>query len=79
MACHWFTDPRTVLPRAVFTEHVAFDTQSNAVIDYRVDGEQSVESVRVEPQFEADSALGLDGSTGIVGTSPDAEPESGAS
>ncbi|WP_436927582.1 hypothetical protein [Halosimplex amylolyticum] len=67
--------------------HVAFDTGSTAVVDYRVDGKQTVDSVRVQSQSEAESSIGLGGSAdldaaaGIVGAalSVDAETDAGAS
>ncbi|WP_123537851.1 hypothetical protein [Halosimplex salinum] len=67
--------------------HVAFDTQSTAVVDYRVDGEQTVDSVRVQSQSEAESAVGLDGSAGLdavagmvgAAVSLDAETDASAS
>ncbi|WP_415380435.1 hypothetical protein [Halosimplex sp. TS25] len=45
--------------------HVAFDAGSNAVVDYRVDGEQTIDSVRVQSQSAADSSLGLGGSVDL--------------
>jgi len=45
--------------------HVAFDTGSSAVVDYTVDGEQTIESVRVQSQSTAESNLGLGASAGL--------------
>ena len=45
--------------------HVEFDTKSNAVVDYTVNGEQTVESMRVQSQSDAESSVGLDGSADL--------------
>lgn len=45
--------------------HVEFDTKSNAVVDYTVDGKQTVESMRVQSQSDAGSSVGLDGSADL--------------
>lgn len=42
--------------------HVAFDAGSNAVVDYTVDGTETVDAVRVQSQSSAESSLGLSGS-----------------
>lgn len=46
--------------------HVAFETTSNAVVDYEVDGEQTIESVRVQSQSETESNLGIGASVDVV-------------
>jgi hypothetical protein len=45
--------------------HVAFDTASNAVTDYRVDGETVFENVSVASQSEYDSRTGLGATVGL--------------
>jgi hypothetical protein len=45
--------------------HVEFDTKSNAVVDYTVGGKQTVESMRVQSQSDAESSVGLDGSADL--------------
>jgi len=72
--------------RAYAGSHVAFDTESTAVVDYTVDGKQTVDSLRVQSQSAADSSLGLGASAGldavadIVGAavSLDAQADAGA-
>ncbi|WP_226004064.1 PGF-CTERM sorting domain-containing protein [Natrinema salinisoli] len=45
--------------------HVEFDTSSNAVTDYRVDGETVFENVTVASQSDHDSRTSLDASVGL--------------
>jgi len=40
--------------------HVAFDTTSNAIVNYRVNGQTKLESVKVQSKNEADGGLGVD-------------------
>ena len=47
--------------------HVAFDAQSNAVVDYTVGGTETIDAVRVQSQSSAESDLGLSGSADLEG------------
>lgn len=46
--------------------HTTFETRSNAVVDYRVNGAQAFESVRVQTRSDVDSSLGLGGSADLA-------------
>lgn len=45
--------------------HVAFGTQSDAVVDYTVDGQPMAESIRVQSKSAAESSGGIDVSAGL--------------
>jgi len=45
--------------------HVSFETESNAVVNYTVDGTETFESVRVDSQSSARSEFGMDASANL--------------
>lgn len=45
--------------------HVTFDTKSDAIVDYSVDGTTAMQSVQVQSQSSTESGLGLGASAGL--------------